>query len=112
MSLRAQLATLRPKVRRVDVPELPGVEVFVRALNGKERAQIVARMRTAAPDNPVSDAEVVLLGLCDANGTRVYADTELAEVEQLDGGVLFRLSGEILGLAGLRAGATEEAAKN
>lgn len=111
---RARLAQLRPKVERVEIPEAPDVEFYVRGLNGRERSMLVSKLAAAREAGGASDADIVVLGACTADGARLYGDTpaDLFEVEQIDGTVLARLSLKIVELAGLTAKAAENAEKN
>jgi hypothetical protein len=113
-SPRARLSALRPKIERVEIPEAPDAEFYVRGLNGRERSILISKLAGAREAGSTSDADIVVLGVCAADGTRLYTDApeDLAEVEQLDGIVLSRLSLKIVELAGLTAKAAENAEKN
>lgn len=108
MSTRAKLAALRPRIEAVTIP---GIDepVHVRCMTGAERAALVARRRAA---DSLTDADIVILGVCDAAGVRLYKDTDLDELNLMPGDVLQQLAAAVAKVSGLTDEAKDTAAKN
>jgi hypothetical protein len=108
--LRAQISSTLSKAS-VRSLELHGVTVYVRGLSGGERVQLQQWAAEAgAGGEPLADYKVAFLGLCDAEGVRLFDDP--LEVAKLDGAVLADLSKAILEASGLTDKAREDAEKN
>jgi hypothetical protein len=90
--------------------EVHGVSVFIRGLTGGERVQLQQWAAEASSGGePLADYKVAALGLCDAEGVRLFDDP--LEVAKLDGAVLSQLSKAILEASGLTENAVSDAEK-
>jgi hypothetical protein len=108
--LKAQISEglARATVRSLTVA---GVALFVRGLSGAERVQLQRWAADAtAGGEPLSDYKVAFLGLCDADGARLFDDE--AEVAKLDGAAVSEIARAVIEASGLTAEAAEAAAKN
>ena len=108
--LRAQISSTlaRATVRPITVA---GVELFVRGLSGAERVQLQKWAAEAqGGGEPVADHRIAQLGLCDAEGARLFDSVE--DVAALDGEALSQIAKAILEASGLTEKASEAAAKN
>jgi hypothetical protein len=108
--LRAQVsaalakATVRPIV-------VAGVELFVRGLTGAERVQLQKWAAEAqGGGEPLSDYKVAFLGLCDADGVRLFEDEGSLAV--LDGSAVSEIARAVIEASGLTAEAAEIAKGN
>jgi len=108
--LRAQISTTlaRATVRPITVA---GVELYVRGLSGAERVTLQRWAAEAeAGGEPVSDFRVAWLGLCDADGVRLFEQPD--ELGVLDGSSVSEIAKAVIEASGLSSGAAEAAAKN
>lgn len=104
--------TLKP----VEVPEWGGT-VYVRPLGGDERdayeASMTIQKGPELESNPVGmRARLVVRGVTDANGVRLFKDNDAPRLGQKNAAVLDRLFDEIAELSGLSASSVEDAEKN
>lgn len=100
-------AFLKTSVRELEVE---GVKLYVRGFTGGERVTLQQWATEAAKGGePLADYKVVALGLCDAEGGRLFDDP--LEVAKLDGAVLSQLSKAILEASHLTDNAVGEAEK-
>jgi hypothetical protein len=108
--LKAQISEglARATVRPLTVA---GIALFVRGLSGAERVQLQKWAADAkVGGDPLSDYRVAFLGLCDADGLRLYDDE--AEVAKLDGAAVSEIARAVIEASGLTAEAAETASKN
>jgi hypothetical protein len=108
--LRATISSTLSKtsVKSLDVA---GVTLFVRGLTGAERVVLQKWAAEAqAGGEPVADHRIAALGLCDADGVRLYDDE--ADVAKLDGAALGDIAKAILEASGLTDAASESAPGN
>jgi hypothetical protein len=108
--LRAQISSTLAKasVRPITVA---GVELFVRGLSGAERVHLQKWAAEAeAGGEPVSDHRVAWMGLCDADGVRLFDQVD--DVAVLDGASVSEIAKAIIDASGLGKSADEAAAKN
>lgn len=108
--LRAQVSatlakvTIRPLI-------VAGVELFVRGLTGAERVQLMKWSAEAqGGGEPLSDYKVAFLGLCDADGVRLFDDE--ASLAVLDGGAVSEIARAVIEASGLTGSAAEIATGN
>jgi hypothetical protein len=95
------------------VPEWGG-SVYVRGLTGAEFDSILSKKdKSGNLDENGLAARIVVLGVCDAEGKRVFAPNDIAPLtnRQLHG-VLVRVSNRIKKLSGIGENAEENAEKN
>lgn len=100
----------------MDVPEWGG-RVYVRALTGTDRDSYEASMTIRRGDqvlpNPIGTrSRLVVRGLCNAAGERLYQDSDADKVGKKSSTVLDRLWDKIAELSGMTAGAVEDAEGN
>lgn len=108
--LKAQITSTLSKAT-VRSLEVHGVTVYVRGLTGGERVQLQQWAAEASKGGePLADYKVAFMGLCDADGVRLFDD--VADVAKLDGAVLAELSKAIIEASGLGEKAVEGAEKN
>ena len=109
--LRAAIAAAlspRASVRPLALGEL---RLFVRSMTGAERVQLQRwQAEAAAGGEPLTDARVAALGLCDEAGERLYPDP--AALAGFDGAALSKISRAVLAASGLIDDAVEDAEKN
>jgi hypothetical protein len=88
--------------------------LFAKTLTGTERAALLAHWHAAEKTGSVADlnARVVIAGVCDSQGARVFADADFEAVNAKSAQVLDRLATAVLALNGLTPGAAETAKKN
>lgn len=115
MSTRDVLRKAKPKFYPC---EISGGTVHVRALSGAGRAAYIELVRKYDPATPPTH-EIAALGLCESDGTLTYdSDDEkeraklLAELSQVDGEDLQKISLKIFEVSGLTKDAAEDASKN
>lgn len=107
--LRASIlaALSRASIRTLVVA---GETVHIRGLTGAERVQLQAWIKAASEGGePLTDYKVAALGLCDADGVRLFDEAALADV---DGAALGKIALAILEASGLGADAVEGARGN
>lgn len=112
MSRELLKATISSTLSKASVRQLEvhGVTVYVRGLTGGERVQLQQLAAIASNGGePLADYKIVALGLCDAEGTRLFDDP--SEVAILDGAVLAQLAKAILEQSGLSETAVADAEK-
>ncbi len=90
---------------RVDIPELPDVEIYVRSLDSGERL-VLEELRKDG--TLLGDHEFAFLGARDAQGNRYYTADE---ARTLDGRIAGRIAEAVLEVSGLRKGSQEVAEK-
>jgi hypothetical protein len=108
--LRATISSTLSKtsVKSLDVA---GVTLFVRGLTGVERVALQKwAAESQAGGEPVADYRIAALGLCDAEGARLFDDE--ADVAKLDGAALGEIARAILEASGLTDSAAESAQGN
>lgn len=107
--LRAQIAAALSKsaVRPI---EFAGVSGFVRGLTGGERVQLQQWIAEGGP--AVQDFRVAALGLCDADGVRLFDDPEQLRDQAYPDNVLRKVALAVLEASGLTSDAAEAAAGN
>lgn len=98
MNLRDQiLASNDLTTEEVTIPEWGGVTVWVRSLTASERGRIEGAMISFKNGNAEIKAEqfqlqLVLYGLVDEHGTRIFGNTDLGELGQKNSSVIARLA--------------------
>lgn len=105
----------RPRVKKVSVPELDGDgHAYVRVLSGKELEESKALEREHKEQYPdmAAAAALVVYGVCDDSGKRVFSDSDIEVVLDIEFPVLMRLAEEVLELNGLTESSQEDTAKN
>lgn len=112
------LASVDRKLEPLEVPEW-NVTVYLRELSAEQvsRYRSIAVGAVNAQTREVIDpvalmnvgAQVVVWGLCDADGKRLFSDADLVALGEKNANVIDRLSTQILRLSGL--GRTVSAAK-
>jgi hypothetical protein len=95
----------------VAVPEWGGT-FYVRAMTGAERAAYESYVQGAGKGANETRERLVALGVCDAEGNRVFRDSDVAVLQQKSAAALDRLLDVILDVNGLSASAAEEEEKN
>jgi hypothetical protein len=112
MSRELLKATISSAFSKASVRELEvqGVKLYIRGLSGGERVTLQQWASEASKGGePLADYKVVSLGLCDAEGVRLFDDP--LEVAKLDGAVLSQLSKAILEASLLTDNAVGDAEK-
>jgi hypothetical protein len=112
MSRELLKATISSTFAKASVRELEvqGVKLYIRGLSGGERVTLQQWASEASKGGePLADYKVVSLGLCDAEGVRLFDDP--LEVAKLDGAVLSQLSKAILEASLLTDNAVGDAEK-
>jgi hypothetical protein len=112
MSRELLKATISSTFSKASVRELEvqGVKLYIRGLSGGERVTLQQWASEASKGGePLADYKVVSLGLCDAEGVRLFDDP--LEVAKLDGAVLSQLSKAILEASLLTDNAVGDAEK-
>lgn len=71
------LKASRPSIKTVTIST---GDVYIMGLNGARRHDIVAR-NYKQPDCPFSDAELAAMGLCEADGTKVFLNEAAGVLE-------------------------------
>jgi hypothetical protein len=93
----AILAARDVRVRPVDVPEWPGVAVFVKSLNVREAIAFEAAQKVVAPEKVVS--LYLAYTLCDGDGAAAFdPETDVDALCEKDPDVLTRIFREALSL--------------
>lgn len=90
---------------RVEIPELPALEVYVRSLDAGERLVLEELRKDSLL---LGDHEFAFLGARDAKGERYFT---VDEARGLDGRIAGRIAKAVIEVSGLGAGAQEAAAK-
>jgi hypothetical protein len=103
--MKAAMLAYRKELVRVETPELPDVEVFVRSLDAGERLVLEDLRKDGGL---LGDHEFTYLGARDAKGERFFTPDE---ARTLDGALAGRIAKAVLEVSGLASGAQESAAK-
>lgn len=117
---RASILAIRDlPVERLEVPEWPGIDTYVRGLTGGQRAEYFnalveigedGKPRPKAGDN---NALLAFFGLCDADGVPLFEDrADIELLKQKNASAIDRIARAVQRLSGLGAGAAEEAQGN
>lgn len=108
--LRATISSTLSKAS-VKALDVAGVTLYVRGLTGAERVLLQKWAAEAqGGGEPVADFRIAALGLCDAEGVRLFEDE--ADVAKLDGATLGVIAKAILDASGLTDSAAEAATGN
>jgi len=91
---------------RVDLPELPDVELYVKGLTAGDRLVIEEIRKDGAL---VGDHELCYLGAVDSTGQRIFTPEE---AKNLDGGLAGKIAVAVLTASGLVKESAEAARKN
>jgi len=107
--LRAQIlaALSKDAVKPIDVLGVPG---FVRGLTGGERVQL--QQWIAEGGTSVADYRVAALGICDADGVRLFDDPEQLRDQAYPENWLRKVALAVLEASGLTSDSAEAAAGN
>ena len=101
-TLKEEILAAKRRVKAVQVPELNGLTVYVRAMTGTEDEIYQAALETAAESTPKTSVGLVpllmSLALCDKNGQRLFETAE--EAAALDIKALARLTPVALCMSG------------
>jgi hypothetical protein len=109
MDIKEKLLALKPKIEKVDVPEVG--TVWVRGMTAIELDQWVANhAKTDSRDH--YHAFLIARTLCDENGKRLFTDEELKKVSTLPSQVADRLWDIAARLSGITKEAEEANRKN
>ena len=110
-------AAAQPRIRQVTLKSI-GADVWIKSLNGVERARIGDAWSALGEKPSFEDSSrgvgflTIALGLVDGSGNRIFGDCDLDLIGELDAAVLDELSDAIQALNGLRKDGVEEAVKN
>lgn len=114
MSVRDTIRAAKPFVSEYTLKD--GGKVWVRAFNGKGRANYIAYIEKAKANGGVKTEAVAAMGVCDENGTLVYDYQNQAHLDELseylDGRDLDGISIQLFQISGLSKDAVEDASKN
>ena len=77
---------------KIEVPEWPGVELYVRTMSGVELARLQDVYANAKSSLADKTATLAVLTLCDAAGTRIFSDEDTAAVAGKSGKALQRVA--------------------
>jgi hypothetical protein len=100
MNREAILSKRTGRIVPVEIPEW-GDTVYLRALTVGERDRIDQYVQDAKQKVTGFRSLVLSLCLCDADGTRLFADSQRSEIDTLDAGVIERLFSAAMPLAGI-----------
>ncbi len=114
LSKDAILAADDKKLEKLDVPEWDGC-VYIRTMTGTERdafeAAFVSKNGTTNNFQNIR-ARLASLTVCDEDGKRLFADTDVLAVGQKSAAALDRVFGVAMRMNGLRPEDVEELEKN
>ena len=114
------IANRPPKVKLIDVPEFgEGAQVYIRVMSGtdynayqKSMAEIKPGQSSAIPNLADTFAKLAVRVLCDEQGGRIYADTDVSYVGKLPADGLQKIFTEGAAFNRLNRGAVSEEIKN
>ena len=124
MSLTAESILQRKrKTQKVSVPEWctngdpKGSHVYITILSGTGTAEVSEAMERLAESKSAADAVrgyalAVKHGLCDEDGTLLFAETPIEEVLALEFTALERCGEAVMAMSGITAKAQRDIAKN
>jgi hypothetical protein len=113
---RLQILSKKDSLPRQEIviPEWEG-SVWVRSLTVGERDSIdsdfnAARTKGKTPDN--LRARMLIKGCCNADGSALFSESDIADVNKLPATILEKIFDAILKINRIGAGAVEDAEKN
>lgn len=111
-SRNAIQAALKKRIKAVEIPDFGTVSL--RRLSGLDTARLgdigaKATERTLEDNEKLIQCKVVQLGLVDENGERIFGDSDLDQIAQMDRDILERIQNEVMAYSGMgRAGDAEK----
>lgn len=101
------------KLEAVEVEEW-GVTLYVKTLSGSERAKLrsITDHLTKSGRESEADTHLLILSACDAQGNKVFADSDFAALNEKNASIITRVAMAALRVNGLGEQAVEDAKKN
>ena len=109
--LREQILQTRMGPRRVEVPEWPGIEVYIRPISAKTREEYEQFVQRTE-DYGKLRAKLCAMAICDAEGNRTFDENkDLADLADLDSLPIERIFDAVTEMNGMGKEDLEEAGK-
>lgn len=109
------LTALRKRIKAVQVPDLG--TVYIRRLSGLDVARLAdayngSKERTVEENEKAIQCRIVQLALVNSEGERLFVESDLERIGELDRDILQVIQDEAIAYSGMGAGARSEAEKN
>lgn len=85
------------KIEKLSVPEWD-LDVFVRSMNVGQAQEFWSLLKV---NDIIPIAHLACWGLCKDDGTRIYTDKDISQLNQEDGEVIARIANKVLQLSGI-----------
>ena len=107
---KEQVLSRKPQVAKVSLPG--DAHVYIRSMTGNQRDTLEARFSNGTKGYAGVRAQIGVWCICDESGTRMFADSDLAALGELDAEFLDAVFTKATDMSGLRDGAVKELAGN